>query len=176
MGTTSAHEQQVVEILRELGLAEIYANRKPTCEASELLSVGLDVHGREQKLAPNAAKAWQKMESAASGAGIVLQLVSAFRSIDYQFKIIKRKLAAGQRMEDILRVSAVPGYSEHHSGKAVDLTTPGCQALTEGFEMTAAFGWLEKNATRFEFTMSYPRGNKAGVIYEPWHWAYQGQI
>jgi D-alanyl-D-alanine carboxypeptidase len=176
MATTSPDEQQVVEILRELGLEEVYARRKPIREASELVSVGLDIHGREQRLAPDAARAWQGMKLAAEGAGITLQLVSAFRSIDYQHQIIKRKLADGQRMEEILRVSAVPGYSEHHSGNAVDLTTTGSKPLTEEFETTPAFGWLVKNAARFTFTMSYPHGNKTGVVYEPWHWAYRGQF
>jgi len=174
MTATSAYEQRVVEILRELGVEEIYAKRKPVIEADELVSVGLDIYGREQKLAPGAAKAWQEMRSAAESLGITLQLVSAFRNVDYQHQIIKRKLAAGQKMEEILRVSALPGYSEHHTGKAIDLTTPGCETLTGEFEKTKAFGWLGENAAQFRFTMSYPRGNKVGVIYEPWHWAFQG--
>ena len=162
MTTTSAYEQRVVEILRELGLEEMYARRKPIREASELVSVGQDIYGRDQKLTPNAAKAWQEMKSAAESEGILLKLVSAFRSIEYQHQIIKRKLTAGQKIEEILRVSAVPGYSEHHTGNAIDLTGDGCKALSEEFEQTAAFGWLTQNATRFGFSMSYPRGNKAG--------------
>lgn len=173
MTTTSAYEQQVVEILRELGIEEIYTRRKPVVEATQLVSVGADIYGRDQKLTPNAAKAWHAMESAAQSAGIALRLVSAFRSVAYQHQIIKRKLVADRKMEEILRVSAAPGYSEHHTGRAIDLTADGCKPLTEEFEQTVAFGWLTQNATRFAFSMSYPRGNKAGVIYEPWHWVFQ---
>ena len=73
-------------------------------------------------------------------------------------------------MEQILRVSAAPGYSEHHSGRAVDVTTPGCAPLTGEFESTAAFAWLAAHARDFGFVLTYPRDNRYGVIYEPWHW------
>ncbi len=159
-----------MKILRELGAEEIYTRRKPVAEATQLVSIGPDIYGRDQKLTPNAAKAWQEMKFAAESERILLQLVSAFRSIEYQHQIIKRKLTAGQKIEEIVRASAAPGYSEHHTGNAIDLTADGCEALTEGFEQTAAFGWLTQNAIRFGFSMSYPRGNKAGVVYEPWHW------
>ena len=41
---------------------------------------------------------------------------------------------------------AAPGYSEHHTGRAVDLTTPACDPLAEEFENTQAFDWLHLNA------------------------------
>jgi len=72
-----------------------------------------------------------------------------------------------------LKVNTPPGYSEHHTGRAVDLATPGCPPLTEEFETTAAFAWLVRHAHRFGFTMRYPRGNRFGIAYEPWHWAVQ---
>ena len=74
---------------------------------------------------------------------------------------------------DILRVNAAPGYSEHHTGRAIDLGTIGCRALEEEFELTEAFAWLENNAAHFQFSLSYPRNNPSGVIYEPWHWCFQ---
>src|SRR5579875_1789940 len=104
--------------------------------------------------------------------GIDLQVVSAFRSIEYQLGILERKLARGQTIDEILRVSAAPGYSEHHSGRAVDLTTPGFAALEEDFERSPAFAWLMRNASPFGFALSYPRGNPHGIAYEPWHWCW----
>lgn len=142
-------------------------------EASELVSVGLDIQGREQRLTPRAADAWNEIKAAAERDGETLQLVSAFRSVDYQQQIIERKLAAGQSWEQILRVSALPGYSEHHTGRTVDITTAGCEALTEEFEKTAAFRWLTNHAGEFGFTMTYPRGNTFGIAYEPWHWTFR---
>ena len=68
-------------------------------------------------------------------------------------------------------MNAAPGYSEHHTGCAVDIATPGSRPLTEEFEDSQAFRWLTDNAGKFGFSMSYPRNNPAGFIYEPWHWA-----
>ena len=74
---------------------------------------------------------WQTMQQAAAHDGIALLLVSAFRSVDYQRDLIARKLAKGEQLDSILRVMAAPGYSEHHTGRAVDLTAPGLAPLEE---------------------------------------------
>ncbi|HTH44124.1 MAG TPA: D-alanyl-D-alanine carboxypeptidase family protein [Oxalicibacterium sp.] len=44
----------------------------------------------------------------------------------------------------------------------------------EEFADTEAFRWLERHAARFDFKLSYPRGNALGFIYEPWHWCHHG--
>jgi len=165
-------EEQLAEILRELGIPNACRNRQLFPEASELVSVGKDICGREQRLALHAANAWRELQAAAESEGIVLLLVSAFRSWSCQKQIIERKLAASQTMEEILRVSAAPGFSEHHTGRTVDVTTPGCKPLTEDFEQTPGFVWLVRRADDFGFSMTYPRHNKFGVIYEPWHWTF----
>ncbi|MBT8048647.1 MAG: D-alanyl-D-alanine carboxypeptidase family protein [Gammaproteobacteria bacterium] len=143
-------------------------------EASRLVSIGPDVFQREQFLAPGAAKAWRSMADSAVSDKVELQVVSAFRSFDYQEGIIRRKLEKGQAIGDILQVSAAPGYSEHHTGRAVDITTPGFAVLEEEFETSDAFAWLTAHAKQFGFRMSFPRGNPHGVAYEPWHWAWRG--
>ena len=63
--------------------------------------------------------------------------------IERQTEIIQKKLDSGQRISDILSVNAVPGYSERHFGRALDLNTAGCKPVTEMFEATDAFNWLE---------------------------------
>ena len=113
------------------------------------------------------------MEAAAAADGVTLLPLSAFRSIARQSTIIRRKLARGQDIATILRVSAVPGCSEHHTGRALDLGTPGHLALEESFARTPAFHWLVKNARRFGFRLSYPRHNSHGINYEPWHWCWR---
>ncbi|WP_291220137.1 M15 family metallopeptidase [Dokdonella sp.] len=141
-------------------------------EPERLTAIGLDVHGRMQWLVPRAAAAWKRMHATARDEGIVLEVVSAFRSAEYQLGILRRKLERGLTIEEILRVSAAPGYSEHHSGRVLDLTTPGYEPLEEVFEQSAAFAWLEHNAAAFGFHLSYPRGNPHGIAYEPWHWCW----
>jgi D-alanyl-D-alanine carboxypeptidase len=141
-------------------------------EPRQLVFIGVDTQQRPQWLAPRAARAWARMRDAAARDGVEMQIVSAFRGIDYQLGILKRKLERGQDIAQILRVSAAPGYSEHHSGRAVDLTTPGFAALEEEFEHSAAFAWLSTNAQKYNFRLSYPRGNAHGIAYEPWHWCW----
>uniref|UniRef100_UPI0035B0F3FD M15 family metallopeptidase n=1 Tax=Chitinimonas sp. TaxID=1934313 RepID=UPI0035B0F3FD len=91
----------------------------------------------------------------------------------YQAGIIRRKLAGGLDLNTILQVSAAPGYSEHHTGRAFDVSSPDSAVLEESFEHSVGFAWLSHNAARFGFVMSLPRDNAAGYIYEPWHWLYQ---
>ena len=112
------------------------------------------------------------MQQAAAEDGIDLMPVSAFRSVDYQRNLIRAKLDKGQRIEDILTVNAPPGYSEHHTGRALDIATSGQEPLIEAFEFTDAFGWLSRHASRFDFSLSYPRDNPFGIVFEPWHWAH----
>jgi D-alanyl-D-alanine carboxypeptidase len=145
-------------------------------EARRLVPVGTDLFGREQKLAPAAARAWHAMLHAAAADGIELQLVSAFRSVDYQRQIVQRKLARGLAITEVLRTSAAPGFSEHHTGRAIDVTTPGSATLEESFERTAAFDWLTRCAAGFGFRLSFPRGNRHAVAYEPWHWCHIGRL
>jgi D-alanyl-D-alanine carboxypeptidase len=73
-------------------------------------------------------------------------------------------------MNQILEISALPGFSEHHTGRAVDLGQTGTPPLTEEFEHTNAFNWLQSHAKEFSFSMSYPKGNQHGIAFEPWHW------
>lgn len=141
-------------------------------EPARLVPIGDDIHGRPQWLQPRAAHALERMRDAAAEDGVELQVVSAFRSIEYQLGILQRKLARGQSIGEILHVSAAPGYSEHHTGRCVDFTTPGFPALETAFEESTAFAWLERHAVRFRFTLSYPRGNRHGIAYEPWHWCW----
>jgi D-alanyl-D-alanine carboxypeptidase len=68
-------------------------------------------------------------------------------------------------------VNAAPGHSEHHTGRAVDIATPGSRPLTEEFEQTDAFRWLSSRAVEFGFSLTYPRDNPWGIAYEPWHWS-----
>ncbi|WP_150467362.1 D-alanyl-D-alanine carboxypeptidase family protein [Francisella sp. SYW-9] len=143
---------------------------------SELVSAGKDFFGRDLFLEHATYKAWLTLKEAAKIDQVELFIVSGFRSYEYQQKIIDRKLANGQTLEQITKVNALPGQSEHHTGRAIDLTTADeKEVLTEEFEKTKAFKWLTKNASKFGFKMSFPPKNKYGFIYEPWHWCYQNE-
>ena len=79
----------------------------------------------------------------AAKARIQLLIVSGFRGMEYQARLIRKKINAGPADSEILQVNAAPGFSEHHTGKAVDIATPGSRPLTEDFENTEAFQWLQ---------------------------------
>lgn len=167
---------QTEDLLAELGIsAERLRSRglRPYSEAEvvEVAEIGAD--GSEHLLAPRAARAWRKMRSSALSDGEDIFIVSAFRTIRRQAEIIRRKLTSGQRLEEILEVCAPPGYSEHHSGLAVDLGTTGVPLLEPEFDTTSAFRWLQEHASQYGFTLSYPRNNRYGYRYEPWHWCHR---
>jgi D-alanyl-D-alanine carboxypeptidase len=175
MRTASPHQERVVNTLREMGIPATFTAqyRLPLQEeCGDLVSIGLDMFGREQKLERTAAAQWEAMRLAAGKDDIVLAVVSAFRSFEQQRQIIARKLAAGLSIDEITSASALPGFSEHHTGRAIDIGTPGSPSLTETFEQTPAFEWLTRRGRDFGFHLSYPRGNPFDVIYEPWHWLF----
>ena len=128
--------------------------------------------GRAVRLAPRAAAAWKRMHVTATRDGIVLLPLSGFRSVARQRAIIRGKLADGQRLAEILRLIAAPGFSEHHTGRALDIGSPDDLAQDEHFARTTAFHWLRRHAGKFGFRLSYPRRNPHGIAYEPWHWCW----
>ena len=163
--------------LHELGLDEgEYAAASGLAlvpEPSTLAYAGRDRYRRPLWLRAQAAHAWQAMHAAAAREDIALEAISGYRSHDYQLGIFRRKLARGQTVEQVLRVNAAPGFSEHHGGDVLDISTPGEPAAEESFEATPAFAWLQSRAAGFGFAMSYPRDNPHGIDYEPWHWRFQ---
>ncbi len=162
------------ELHQELGIPADYgADGGPPAfeEARNLVEVGPNLVGHTQRLTPEAAAQWRAMVEAADKVGIQLLIVSGFRGVDYQAGLIRKKIEAGQSIDRILRVNAAPGHSEHHTGRAVDIATPGSRPLTEEFEATDAYRWLESRAIEFGFSMTYPRDNPWGIAFEPWHWS-----
>ena len=82
-------------------------------------------------------------------------------------------------MKNRFKSVAPIGYSEHHTGYAVDITINGNSsrdnnAWRSNATLKKAYDWLVKNAQRFGFEQSFPRNNKQGVIEEGWHWRYVG--
>ncbi|MEB3212403.1 MAG: M15 family metallopeptidase [Leptolyngbyaceae bacterium] len=129
------------------------------------------------RLRESAARSFIEMAAAARADGVILTPVSGFRSIEeqqYLFFGIKRQ--TGLRADERAEVSAPPGYSEHHTGYALDLID-GNQpdvGLEEEFEETEAFEWLEENASFYDFELSFEEGESGAVSYEPWQWRFVG--
>src|SRR5690606_29656679 len=175
VGTLPLHRLQ--ERLAQLGIdADGYAGHTGlgvVAEPDWLAFAGFDRYRRALWLRADAARGWARLREAARRDGVVLEAISGYRSHDYQLGIFERKLARGQEVGQILEVNAAPGYSEHHSGLALDIGAPGEPPAEESFEDTEAFEWLANNAAGHGFHMSYPRDNPHGIVYEPWHWRFQ---
>jgi D-alanyl-D-alanine carboxypeptidase len=131
------------------------------------------------KMRKAAAKAFRDMTAAAQREGVNLVPISGFRSLaDQKYLYFDVKADRNQDATERAKVSAPPGYSEHHTGYAVDIgdgNTPALN-LSPDFDKTSAYRWLKANANRYSFELSFPKGNRQGVSYEPWHWRYAGDI
>ena len=147
-------------------------NHKIQYESCNLMSIGIDVYGREQFLSFEASKAFEKMKSDAKMDKIDINFISAFRSFDAQANIIERKIKKGYSKERIFNENMYPGYSEHHTGNAIDIVAKNTYTLNQEFENSEVFKWLIGNASRYNFFLTYPKNNIHGIMYEPWHWVY----
>lgn len=143
---------------------------------SELKAITAD---NRLKLREGAADKFLEMQKAARRDGVILAPISAYRTIDEQNKLFfEEKEKRGQLATKRAEVSAPPGYSEHHTGYAIDIgdgNVPGTN-LNQDFENTRAYQWLEKNASTYSFELSFPKDNPQGVSYEPWHWRFVGDL
>jgi D-alanyl-D-alanine carboxypeptidase len=172
------YAERVSLVLASLEIPADLAERRSLAlcpEAAVLVVATVGDDGREYLLTPQAARAWHDMCAAALADGVTLKIVSAFRSLERQAEIIRAKRAEGLSLDSILAESAPPGYSEHHSGCAVDITTEGVRPLEVEFERTPAYEWLSRHAGAFDFSLSFPAGNPYGYAYEPWHWCYKAR-
>jgi len=178
MFSANDNSQDIATILHsiynrsEIDTSLILLDRNIVIQATNLEYIGKDIYGRKQYLSTDAANAWKNMKKAATSSGINLFFVSGFRSYSYQASIFKRKIGKGILIEDILKYNKLPGYSEHHSGRAIDITSSESTGLSDDFVNTDEYRWLLENCDRFGFRLTYKEGNNTDIMFEPWHWYY----
>jgi D-alanyl-D-alanine carboxypeptidase len=117
------------------------------------------------------------MQGAARSEDVWLIPISGFRTVGIQqTTFFDLKAECRQSATERAKVSAPPGYSEHHTGYALDIgdATDPTTFLRQEFEEGAAYRWLQQNAARFHFELSFPKDNFQGIMYEPWHWRFVG--
>ncbi len=104
--------------------------------------------------------------------GVDITIVSGYRSFETQTALKSGyKVTYGYGANAF---SADQGYSEHQLGTAVDFSTKATSGALDGFQNTPAFAWLQENAYKYGFILSYPAGN-AYYQFEPWHWRFVGK-
>ena len=112
-----------------------------------------------------------RMMNDAASNNAAVKVVSAYRSFGTQAALKSTYTFAYGTGAN--KFSADQGYSEHQLGTTIDLNTPGNTSLAISFENTPAFTWLNNNAFRYGFVLSYPKNNSY-YQYEPWHWRFVG--
>ena len=135
-----------------------------------------------------AADALELMLTDAEAAGNPLYLVSSYRSVARQKALFTRKTNTYKQQgmdqaaaeAEAAKLVARPGASEHNLALAADIVSANWYSqhddLTEEFEATPAFAWLQAHGAEYGFILRYPKGSEGetGVSYEPWHYRYVG--
>ncbi len=120
-------------------------------------------------------RAWiflKKLLDDAQESGNPLLVISAYRSFGTQ-ATLKSSYKVTYGAGSANSFSADQGYSEHQLGTTIDFTTTKVGSSFSGFQNTGAFTWLEDNAYKYGFILSYPKNNSY-YVYEPWHWRFVG--
>lgn len=131
---------------------------------------------RFERMQEDAGLALLQMIDAARQDGIWIVPISGFRDYHRQKMLFQIRTEHRGTPEQAAQSVAPPGYSEHHTGMAVDLADGLARALdlSVAFGETDAFRWLSRHAHDFGFELSFPPDNPQGVQYEPWHWRFVG--
>ncbi len=74
------------------------------------------------------------------------------------------------------KIAQVPGYSEHHTGYAFDISTY-VNGIMGTFTGENEYKWVHDNAHKYGFVLRYPAGKEdiTGISYESWHFRYVGK-
>ncbi|WP_461172040.1 M15 family metallopeptidase [Arthrobacter sp. Z1-9] len=139
-------------------------------------AVAISASGEASLLNSTTAAAAEAMFAAAAGDGVAMVLASGYRSYGTQMTTYNGYVASrGQADADT--ASARPGYSEHQTGWAFDITDGGgvC-GFQPCFADQPAAVWAKANGHRFGFVVRYPWMFHpiTGYYYEPWHLRYIG--
>lgn len=125
------------------------------------------------KLVNEAAINFIKMSNTAKKRNLTIYGFSGYRSYDYQYKLYNKYVEIdGLKKADTY--SARPGYSEHQTGLAVDVTNN--KIIYTEFDKTDEFIWMKNNSYKFGFILRYPikKEKITGYQYESWHYRYVG--
>jgi D-alanyl-D-alanine carboxypeptidase len=147
-----------------------------TYSPSDIINVPV-VHDNPPRMRKAAGNALVKMFAAGKKAGAgAMQIQSAWRPYSVQVSVYNGWVASlGKKQADLQ--SARPGYSEHQTGLAVDISpVPLKCALAACFGTTPQGKWLAANSWKYGYILRYPKGRTAitGYVYEPWHFRFVG--
>ena len=156
-----------------------------------LLGMGkLPLYSNLIPLAIEAGKAFEKMQNQAKKEGIILEIVSGYRSYARQKSIWNRKFKSNEALGlspknniyKIIEYSTLPGTSRHHWGTDLDIvdgskSKEGDVLIAEKFHGKGPYvklrKWMEQYSESYGFYLPYTQtSNRKGFYYEPWHYSY----
>lgn len=145
-------------------------------EKVELVDVktGLD---ETYKVEKKAAEAYQKLKEDLANDGVVIELDSTYRSVASQQELWDTWMVEYGE-EYVRKYVAVPGYSEHHTGLALDIKlVVGDKVIYDNDEMIAEreiFAKIHAKLAKYGFILRYleNKDDITGYSYEPWHLRY----
>ena len=116
-----------------------------------------------------------KMKNAMNKENLDIRIISAYRSYDYQEELYEKYLKK-EKQSIVDTYSARAGYSEHHTGLAIDIDNNKLDY--NKFYLTKEYLWMEENAYKYGFILRYPKDKEkiTGYSYEPWHYRYVGKM
>ena len=117
--------------------------------------------------------AYINMRDAALADGYKLTIVSAYRTVPYQNGLYNNYLKKDPQ-ENVDAYCARAGYSEHHTGMAIDLF--GTREDFNKIVDMPEYKWVKENCHKYGFIIRYPEGAESitGYEYKPWHIRYVG--
>ena len=129
-----------------------------------------EINKNNLSLRPEAAQALKVLAAAAKKDGVTLTVSSTYRSYDYQKNLFDYWVKV-DGLEEAERESARPGTSQHQLGMALDFAP-----VDDAFDKTAAGQWVYKNAAKYGWSLSFPKGYEdiTGYRWECWHFRYVG--
>ena len=135
------------------------------------IDVNMTLNNKSMQILTEVKPKLENMINTAKSQGANLVIHSAYRSFKEQMGL-KSAYTQKYGLSKSNQFSADQGYSEHQLGTTVDISD-GKAGLSIGFEKTPSFAWLQSNAYKYGFVLSYPKNN-AYYMYEPWHYRYVG--
>jgi LAS superfamily LD-carboxypeptidase LdcB len=164
--SVQGHKELLAEVARERGYSAVPDAGKVDSNADSALKQMQDAAKAANVSEISVASGYRSYNDQVSTffarSGVTNPITTCYTGVSNREEAKRQYIARGE-------ASAPPGFSEHHSGKAFDFSP-----ISQSFENTTAFTWLQSNASKYGFKLSYPKGSTQGAGYEPWHWYYIG--
>lgn len=157
-----------------LMLVNKYNGLDESYKPDDLVDMGLQYAFSGKKVRAEVYDAFKELVKDAKKEGLTIVANSTYRDYAYQQKLYNQyKNQNGTSYAD--SYAAHPGYSEHQTGLAIDVST--LKSTLDNFESTPEFKWISEHCYEYGFILRYPKDKEklTGYAYESWHYRYVGK-